>query len=235
MTEVEKQVNGAGKEAGKEAGKVSGVRVTAERSAPSENFSEVLIMQRIQAHIEITQQLSQQAPVYLQVAERLIEAFTTGKKALLCGNGGSAADAQHIAAEFVGKFYFDRPALPAQALTVNTSSLTAIGNDYAFDQVFSRQIEAFGSPGDVCVGISTSGNSRNVVEAFHAAQRKGIITVALTGATGGEMATAADYCIRIPSTDTPRIQEHHILVGHIICELVEQALFADVVAAREAR
>jgi D-sedoheptulose 7-phosphate isomerase len=231
MTEEEKQVNGAGKE----AGTVVGVSATAELSTPSESLLEALIAQRIQAHIEITQQLAQQAPVCLKVAERLIEAFTNGKKALLCGNGGSAADAQHIAAEFVGKFYFDRPALPAEALTVNTSSLTAIGNDYSFDQVFSRQIEAFGNAGDVCIGISTSGNSRNVVEAFRAARRKDIITVALTGATGGDMATEADYCIRIPSTDTPRIQEHHILVGHIICELVEQALFADVVAARQAR
>jgi D-sedoheptulose 7-phosphate isomerase len=226
MTEVNKQVNNAEKKAG-----LSGA---ADLSAPSERPAEALIAQRIHAHMEITQQLLQQTTVFLQVAERLIGAFTAGKKALLFGNGGSAADAQHIAAELVGKFYFDRPALPAEALTVNTSSLTAIGNDYSFEQVFSRQIEAFGAAGDVCIGISTSGNSRNVVEAFRAARRKGIVTVALTGATGGQMATETDYCMRIPSTDTPRIQEHHILVGHIICELVEQALFADVVAARRA-
>jgi D-sedoheptulose 7-phosphate isomerase len=195
--------------------------------------SEALIAQSIQAHIQITQHLLQQTALLAQVADTLIEAFTNGKKVLLCGNGGSAADAQHIAAEFVGKFLLDRPALPAVVLTGNTSSLTAIGNDYSFDQVFSRQVEAFGVSGDVCIGISTSGNSRNVIEALRAAQHKGIITVALTGATGGQMKAEADYCICISSTDTPRIQEHHILVGHVLCELVEQALFGDaLVAAR---
>lgn len=189
------------------------------------------IMQGMCAHIQVTQQLLQQTHLCAQIADRLIEAFTAGKKVLLCGNGGSAADAQHIAAEFVGRFYFDRPALPAEALTVNTSSLTAIGNDYSFDQIFSRQVEAFGAPGDVCIGISTSGNSRNIVEAFRAARRKGIITVALTGAGGGQMKAEADYCICIPSRETPRIQEHHILVGHLLCEMVERALFADAVDA----
>jgi D-sedoheptulose 7-phosphate isomerase len=196
--------------------------------------TEVLIVQRIAAHMAITQQLLSNAALYAQVADRLIQAFTGGKKVLLFGNGGSAADAQHIAAEFVGKFYVDRPALPAQALTVNTSSLTAIGNDYSFDQVFSRQIEAFGDAGDVCIGISTSGNSRNVVEAFRVARSKGVATVALTGASGGQLVAEADYCICIPSTDTPRIQEHHILVGHILCELVEQALFEDASVAAHA-
>ncbi|MGO8949665.1 MAG: SIS domain-containing protein [Ktedonobacterales bacterium] len=184
--------------------------------------------------MEVTQQLLQQTPLCAEVADRLIEAFTAGRKVLLCGNGGSAADAQHIAAELVGKFYFDRPALPAEALTVNTSSVTAIGNDYSFDQVFSRQVEAFGVAGDVCVGISTSGNSRNIVEAFRVARRKGLVTVAMTGATGGQLAAEADYCIRVASTDTPRIQEHHILVGHILCELVEQALFGDTLVAARA-
>ena len=196
--------------------------------------SETLIARRIQAHMEITQQLLQQTTLCAQVADRLIEAFTAGRKILLCGNGGSAADAQHIAAEFVGKFYFDRPALPAEALTVNTSSLTAIGNDYSFAQVFSRQVEAFGAAGDVCIGISTSGNSRNVIEAFRIARQKGLVTVAMTGATGGQMAAEADYCIRVASTDTPRIQEHHILIGHILCELVEQALFGDALVAARA-
>jgi D-sedoheptulose 7-phosphate isomerase len=203
-----------------------------ESSAPVET----LIAQRIKAHMEITQQLLRQVPLCGQVADRLIQAFTAGRKVLLFGNGGSAADAQHIAAEFVGKFYFDRPALPAEALTVNTSSLTAIGNDYSFDQVFSRQVEAFGDAGDVCIGISTSGNSRNVVEAFRVARRKGMVTVAMTGTSGGQLVAEADYCICIPSTDTPRIQEHHILVGHVLCELVEQALFGDtLVAARAGR
>ncbi len=202
----------------------------AEQSAPSET----LIAKGIRAHMEVTQQLLQQTPLCAEVADRLIEAFTAGRKVLLCGNGGSAADAQHIAAELVGKFYFDRPALPAEALTVNTSSVTAIGNDYSFDQVFSRQVEAFGVAGDVCVGISTSGNSRNIVEAFRVARRKGLVTVAMTGATGGQLAAEADYCIRVASTDTPRIQEHHILVGHILCELVEQALFGDTLVAARA-
>lgn len=194
------------------------------------------IATQIAAHIDITQHMQDQsAALLVQVAEKLIEAFNSGKKVLLCGNGGSAADAQHIAAEFVGKFYFDRPALPAEALTVNTSSITAIGNDYSFDQVFSRQVEAFGVPGDLCIGISTSGNSRNVIEAFQAAKRIGMTTVALTGASGGQMVSKVDYCIQIPSTDTPRIQEHHILVGHILCEIVEQALFGEALLTARAQ
>ena len=201
-----------------------------------ESPTEAHIAQDIQAHMAITQELLRQTALLAEVADRLIAAFTAGKKTLLCGNGGSAADAQHIAAEFVGKFYFDRPALPAEALTVNTSSLTAIGNDYSFDQVFSRQVEAFGAEGDTLIGISTSGNSRNVVEAFRVAQQRGITTVALTGASGGQLKAEADYCICIASSDTPRIQEHHILVGHILCELVERALFGeDIVAARAER
>lgn len=195
---------------------------------------EARIAQDIQAHLAVTQQVVGQAPLLAAVAEQLIAAFRAGKKVLLCGNGGSAADAQHLAAEFVGKFYFDRPALPAEALTVNTSSLTAIGNDYSFDVVFSRQVEAFGAAGDVLIGITTSGNSRNVVEAFRVARQRGIVTVGLTGASGGKLKDEADYCICIASTDTPRIQEQHILVGHILCELVEQALFGEAVLAARA-
>lgn len=196
--------------------------------------SAAVIAADIQAHMAITQQLVGQTALLGAVASTLIAAFRAGKKALLCGNGGSAADAQHLAAEFVGKFYFDRPALPAEALTVNTSSLTAIGNDYSFDVVFSRQVEAFGAPGDVLIGITTSGNSRNVVEAFRVARQRGIVTVGLTGASGGQLKDVADYCICIASTDTPRIQEHHILVGHMLCELVEQALFGEAVLAARA-
>jgi D-sedoheptulose 7-phosphate isomerase len=195
---------------------------------------EARIAADLQAHLAVTQQAQQQAPLLAEVAQALIAAFRAGKKVLLCGNGGSAADAQHLAAEFVGKFYFDRPALPAEALTVNTSSLTAIGNDYSFDVVFSRQVEAFGAAGDVLIGITTSGNSRNVVEAFRVARQRGILTVGLTGASGGTLKEAADYCICIASTDTPRIQEHHILVGHILCELVEQALFGEALSAARA-
>jgi D-sedoheptulose 7-phosphate isomerase len=195
---------------------------------------EARIAADLQAHLAVTQLAQQQAPLLAEVAQALIAAFRAGKKVLLCGNGGSAADAQHLAAEFVGKFYFDRPALPAEALTVNTSSLTAIGNDYSFDVVFSRQVEAFGAAGDVLIGITTSGNSRNVVEAFRVARQRGILTVGLTGASGGTLKEAADYCICIASTDTPRIQEHHILVGHILCELVEQALFGEALSAARA-
>jgi D-sedoheptulose 7-phosphate isomerase len=160
-----------------------------------------------------------------RVSEILIEALQRGNKALLFGNGGSAADAQHIAAEFVGRFAFDRPALPALALSVNTSCVTAIGNDYGFECVFSRQIEALGRPGDVALGISTSGNSRNVIQALSVAKELGLHTVGLVGCTGGRLKDAVDHCICVPSNDTPRIQECHILIGHIISELVEETIF----------
>jgi D-sedoheptulose 7-phosphate isomerase len=159
------------------------------------------------------------------VSEILIHAVENDNKVLLFGNGGSAADAQHIAAEFVGRFAFDRPALPALALSVNTSCVTAIGNDYGFDLVFSRQIEALGRAGDVAIGISTSGNSANVLRAVAAAKKMGLHTVALTGCTGGKLRHAVDQCICAPSNETPRIQECHILIGHIIAQLVEQAIF----------
>ena len=158
------------------------------------------------------------------VAELIVKAMQQGQKVLLFGNGGSAADAQHIAAEFVGRFAMERAALPATALSVNTSCLTAIGNDYGFDRVFSRQIEAFGKPGDVAVGISTSGSSPNVLLGLAKAKEIGLTTVALTGDSGGKMKNDADYCISVPSSETPRIQECHILIGHAIAELVEKAI-----------
>jgi D-sedoheptulose 7-phosphate isomerase len=161
------------------------------------------------------------------VSELILRAVEQGNKLLVFGNGGSAADAQHIVAEFVGRFAFDRPALPALALSVNTSCLTAIGNDYGFDLVFSRQIEALGRRGDVAIGISTSGNSPNVLSGLAAAQRMGIHTVGLTCQAGGKLRDAADYCICVPSDETPRIQECHILIGHIIAELVEVAMFRE--------
>jgi D-sedoheptulose 7-phosphate isomerase len=159
------------------------------------------------------------------VTEVLVNALKQANKALLFGNGGSAADAQHIAAEFVGRFAFDRPALPALALSVNTSCVTAIGNDYGFDHIFSRQIEAVARPGDVAIGISTSGNSANVLRAMSTGRKIGLHTVALTGRTGGNLRNAVDYCVCVPSDETPRIQECHILIGHIISELVERAIF----------
>ena len=188
---------------------------------------QAVVSQRIEASIIVKQRLLKHTQICAEVAERLIGAFRRGNKMLLFGNGGSAADAQHIAAEFVGRYYLDRPALPAQALTVNTSSLTAIGNDYDYDQIFSRQIEAFGQPGDVAIGISTSGNSRNVIEALRTAKRKGMLAVGMTGEGGGQLKAETDYCICVPSRDTPRIQEAHILVGHILSELVEHAIFGD--------
>jgi len=163
--------------------------------------------------------------IIARVSETMVDALEKGNKVLLFGNGGSAADAQHIAAEFVGRFAFDRPALPALALSVNTSCLTAIGNDYGFDVVFSRQLEALAREGDVAIGISTSGNSPNVLRAMAVARKMGLHTVAFTGCTGGKLKGAVDHCICAPSDQTPRIQECHILIGHIISELVEQTIF----------
>jgi D-sedoheptulose 7-phosphate isomerase len=182
----------------------------------------------IRASIAMKKRLLSDAGLVLTVAkvsQVLVEALEEGNKVLLFGNGGSAADAQHIAAEFVGRFAFDRRALPALALSVNTSCVTAIGNDYGFDLIFSRQIEALGRPGDVAIGISTSGNSPNVVGGITVAKEIGLRTIALTGCTGGKLKNAAAYCIAVPSSETPRIQECHILIGHIISELVEQAIF----------
>lgn len=159
-------------------------------------------------------------------ASAIVSAFQQGHKVWFCGNGGSAADAQHLAAEFSGRFYKDRHALPAEALHCNTSYLTAVANDYGFDVVYSRLIEGIGNNGDILVGLSTSGNSANILKAFEAAKKKGIITIAFTGDTGGKLKSDSDYLINIPSEDTPRIQECHIMLGHIICHLVEEQFFS---------
>ena len=155
----------------------------------------------------------------------LVKAFKAGNKVLFCGNGGSAADAQHLAAEFSGRFYTDRDALPAEALHCNTSYMTAVANDYSYDVVYSRLVKGMGKKGDVLVGLSTSGNSPNIYKAFEVAKEKAMITIAFTGLTGGTMKSLSDYLINVPSTDTPRIQESHILLGHIICQLVEAEYF----------
>jgi D-sedoheptulose 7-phosphate isomerase len=155
----------------------------------------------------------------------IVMAFKNGNKVLFCGNGGSAADAQHLAAEFSGRFYTDRKALPAEALHCNTSYLTAVGNDYSFDVIYSRLIDGIGEHGDVLIGLSTSGNSKNIIKAFETAKEKGLVTIGFTGMTGGQLKPVSDYLINIPSTDTPRIQESHIMIGHIICQLVEEKLF----------
>jgi D-sedoheptulose 7-phosphate isomerase len=160
-----------------------------------------------------------------KVVTEIVLAFRAGNRIYFCGNGGSAADAQHLAAEFSGRFYKDRVALPAEALHCNTSYLTAVANDYGYEHVYARLIEGIGQPGDVLIGLSTSGNSTNIIEAFKKAKRKGMITVAFTGAGGGKMKEDSDFLINVPSGDTPRIQESHIMAGHIICELVEDQYF----------
>ncbi|MBL0270822.1 MAG: D-sedoheptulose 7-phosphate isomerase [Chitinophagaceae bacterium] len=160
-----------------------------------------------------------------QVVDQVTAAFQNGKRVYFCGNGGSAADAQHLAAEFSGRFYTDRKALPAEALHCNTSYLTAVANDYGYDVVYSRMIDGIGEAGDVLIGLSTSGNSINIMKAFEVAKAKGIITVAFTGESGGKMKDLARYLINVPSGDTPRIQESHITIGHIICQLVEAKYF----------
>jgi D-sedoheptulose 7-phosphate isomerase len=160
--------------------------------------------------------------------ETISEAFKNGNKVLFCGNGGSAADAQHLAAEFSGRFYKDRRSLPAEALHCNTSYLTAVANDYGYEFVYSRIVDGIGSTGDVLVGISTSGNSKNIIKAYEVAKGKGMNIISLTGNNGGGMKANSEILLDIPSTDTPRIQECHILIGHIICELVEEELFKSV-------
>lgn len=160
-----------------------------------------------------------------KVVNEIVAAFQAGKRIYFCGNGGSAADAQHLAAEFSGRFYTDRRALPAEALHCNTSYLTAVGNDYGYDLVYSRIIGGIGEAGDVLIGLSTSGNSKNIIKAFETAREKGIVTVGFTGKTGGDMRSLCDLLLNVPSNDTPRIQEAHILLGHIVCQLVEEELF----------
>ncbi len=192
-----------------------------------ENLKES-ILDQIRASYEIKQAIHSNVGLVntlTKVCEVAIKIYRNGGKILLAGNGGSAADAQHIAAEFVGRFYKDRAPLPAMALTVNSSALTAISNDYGYGAVFSRQVEAFGQKGDIFIGISTSGSSQNVLEAIEAAHRQGLLTVGFTGRSGGKMLDLCDFCLRVPADETPRIQESHILFGHIICAAVEAALF----------
>lgn len=186
------------------------------------------IKQIIQASIATKQQMLKQEELLSsieQIVTVVTNAFKNGKRVYFCGNGGSAADAQHLAAEFSGRFYTDRKALPAEALHCNTSYMTAVANDYSYDVIYSRLIDGIGLPGDILIGLSTSGNSKNIVMAFEVAREKGIITVGFTGSTGGKMKGLSDYLINVPSNDTPRIQESHITVGHIICQLVEENYF----------
>jgi len=182
----------------------------------------------IQASIDVKQQVLQNQELIAtieKVVELIVKAFQNGKHVYFCGNGGSAADAQHLAAEFSGRFYTDRKALPAEALHCNTSYLTAVANDYSYDVVYSRIIDGIGQEGDVLVGLSTSGNSKNIIKAFEKAREKKIVTVGFTGENGGGMRSCSDHLINIPSADTPRIQESHIMAGHIVCQLVEEKYF----------
>lgn len=186
------------------------------------------VKQIIRASIDTKQQVLNN-DVLVAAIEKVVNtvtaAFKNGKRVYFCGNGGSAADAQHLAAEFSGRFYTDRKALPAEALHCNTSYLTAVANDYSYDVVYSRMIDGIGQAGDVLIGLSTSGNSVNIIKAFEVAKGKGMITVAFTGETGGKMNGMTDHLINVPSKDTPRIQECHITIGHIVCQLVEENLF----------
>jgi len=189
-----------------------------------------IVINQIKSSIEVKQTIlfdSQLINTIEKAAEVITKTYQNNKKTLLAGNGGSAADAQHIAGEFVSRFYFDRPGIPSIALTTDTSILTAIGNDYGYEKLFSRQIQALGNEGDIFIGISTSGNSPNVVAALEECKKKGIYTIGLTGQAGGEMAELCDITIKVPSMETPRIQESHILIGHIICCIVEDIIFND--------
>ena len=161
----------------------------------------------------------------LTITDVMVAALKSDRRIYFCGNGGSAADAQHLAAELTGRFYTDRKALAAEALHCNTSYLTAVANDYGFDEIYARMIEGIAQEGDVLVGLSTSGNSKNIINAFEKAKEQNVITVSFTGETGGVLKPLSNYCINVPSSDTPRIQETHILIGHIICQLVEEKYF----------
>lgn len=188
-----------------------------------------MIKERIKASIEVKQKILESEvlikTIYL-VQDAIISAFKNNQKVLFCGNGGSAADAQHLAAEFSGRFYKNRPALYAEALHCNTSYLTAVANDFSFTDIYSRMIDGVAHEGDVLIGISTSGNSKNIIEAIKKGNEKNMITVGMTGNDGGKMKDLCRYLINVPSSDTPRIQEAHILIGHIICEQVEALLFS---------
>ncbi len=188
-----------------------------------------LIISRFRQNLRVKEQLLGDAAFIEQlelVVQKIVDSFKQGGRLWLCGNGGSAADAQHLAAEFSGRYYINRPPLPAEALHVNTSYLTAVANDFDFQQIFSRYIEAQGQKPDVLIGLSTSGKSKNVIEAMKTAQKKGMTTVAFLGEYTADFEPCSDIIISVPSNDTPRIQETHILLGHIICELVERSIFA---------
>jgi D-sedoheptulose 7-phosphate isomerase len=187
-----------------------------------------MIKNRIKQSIEVKQKLLEDPGLINTIQESvdaIVNAFAHDGKVLFCGNGGSAADAQHLAAEFSGRFYYDRPPLFAEALHVNTSYITAVANDYAYDEIYARLVQSKGRKGDVLIALSTSGNSPNIVKALSQARKQKMITISLTGAGGGKTKEFSDFLLAVPSNDTPRIQEAHILIGHIICEMVEKTIF----------
>lgn len=191
-------------------------------------MSNIRIKESIEQSVAVKQAILSDAAFAQRIeqsAKIIVDCLQNGGKVHFCGNGGSAADAQHLAAELSGRFYFDRPPLNAEALHCNTSYLTAVGNDYGYDHIFSRLLRGTAKRGDVLVGISTSGNSKNIVKAYETAKEMGITIISFTGATGGVMKEFSDILLNVPSTDTPRIQESHIMIGHIICELVETDMF----------
>lgn len=189
-----------------------------------EQFKEI-----IRSSINVKEQILSDAAMLSDLekaVDLIVNAFKNGNRIWFCGNGGSAADAQHLAAEFSGRFYTDRRALPAEALHCNSSYLTAVANDYSYEVVYARLVQGICEDGDVLIGLSTSGNSGNIVKAFEAAREKGVHTVGFTGSTGGKMKSLSDILFNVPSSDTPRIQESHIMLGHIICQFVEEVYFA---------
>ncbi len=189
---------------------------------------QIIIRKNFSDALQLKQQLLNDEQVLLkieQIATQIIQCYQNKGKVLFCGNGGSAADAQHLSTELSGRYYYDRPPLFAEALHVNTSYITAVSNDYSYDEVYARLLKAFGQKGDILIALSTSGNSKNVVRALEVAQELEMITVGLTGETGGKMRSLCQHLIQVPSIDTPRIQECHMLIGHILCEIVEKTLF----------
>lgn len=187
-----------------------------------------IIRQNIEDSIELKSKILADENIQVKISkvvEAIVKCYQENGKVLFCGNGGSAADSQHLAAELSGRYYYDRPPLPAEALHVNTSYMTAVANDYSYNEVYARLLQAIGNEGDIIIGLSTSGNSGNVVEALKVAKKKKMITVGFTGEGGGNMAKYCDILIPMPSTDTPRIQECHMMIGHAICQIVEQSLF----------
>lgn len=191
---------------------------------------EQIITEHIRKSISVKESILSNPAIMVSIKDAVtatVDAYKRGKKTLIAGNGGSAADAQHIAGEFVSRFYFDRPGIPSIALSTDTSIITAIGNDYGFDRLFERQVYAQGAEGDIFIGLTTSGNSENIVRALHACKEKGIKSIVLTGKSGGKASELCDICIKVPSEETPRIQESHILIAHIICCIVEEELFGN--------